>query len=115
MRATSACFVAVYAAATASAARILEGPARLAACLSCELVVIVALFSGWYLVVPAISTACFALMRRRMRARSTPGRLNTAPRRRARGCFSFWLGPVVFAAFQHYAWQEEAVVSLIGQ
>ena len=63
VRATSACFVAVYVAATASAARILAGKARAAAIVSMMLTVVVAVFSGWYLLVPTISWVCFALIR----------------------------------------------------
>lgn len=63
VRATSACFVAVYVAATASAARILQGKARGAAIVSMVLTIVVALFSGWYLLVPAVSWVCFALIR----------------------------------------------------
>jgi amino acid efflux transporter len=64
VRATSACFVAVYVAATASATRILRGPARLAASVSVALVAVLAAFSGWYLLVPVVSGACFLAVRR---------------------------------------------------
>jgi amino acid efflux transporter len=70
VRATSACFIVVYVAATASAARILQGKARAAAVVSGVLTVVVALFSGWYLLVPAVSWACFALIRARTAART---------------------------------------------
>jgi amino acid efflux transporter len=63
VRATSACFVAVYLAATASAVRILVGAARIAAVVSCLLTLLVAAFSGWYLLVPVGSLVCFALLR----------------------------------------------------
>jgi len=62
VRATSACFVMVYIAATASAVRILRGPGRAAALVSSVLAIVVALFSGWYLLVPAVSCALFALI-----------------------------------------------------
>jgi amino acid efflux transporter len=63
VRATSACFVVVYVAATASAARILHGKARAAALVSCVLSIVVAVFSGWYLLVPAASLGIFVLLR----------------------------------------------------
>ncbi len=63
VRATSACFIAVYVAATAAAVRILPGAGRAAALVSCAFSVVIALFSGWYLLVPAVSSACFALIR----------------------------------------------------
>ncbi len=63
VRATSACFIAVYVAATAAAVRILRGAARAAALVSCAFSVGIALFSAWYLLVPVISFACFALIR----------------------------------------------------
>ena len=63
VRATSACFIAVYVAATAAAVRILRGAARAAALVSCAFSVAIALFSTWYLLVPVISFACFALIR----------------------------------------------------
>lgn len=63
VRATSACFVAVYVAATASAAWILRGVTRAAALLSFVLFVVIAIFSGWYLLVPAISVLCFTAIR----------------------------------------------------
>ena len=63
VRATSACFIAVYVAATAAAVRILRGAARAAALVSCAFSVAIALFSAWYLLVPVISFACFALIR----------------------------------------------------
>jgi amino acid efflux transporter len=63
VRATSACFVVVYVAAAASAVRILRGKARLAALISCLLTVLVAVFSGWYLLVPVVSGACFTLIK----------------------------------------------------
>jgi len=63
VRATSACFIAVYVAATAAAVRILQGAGRAAALVSCAFSVVIALFSGWYLLVPAVSCVCFALIR----------------------------------------------------
>lgn len=53
VRATSACFVAVYVTATAAGARLLDGRLRAIAALSFVLVVVVLAFSGAYLAVPA--------------------------------------------------------------
>jgi amino acid efflux transporter len=64
IRATSACFVAVYVAATASAVRILRGVERLAAIVAFAMVTVVAGFSGWYLLLPAASALCFVVIRR---------------------------------------------------
>jgi len=63
VRATSACFIAVYVAATAAAIRILRGAGRAAAIVSCVFSAVIAGFSGWYLLVPAVSLACFTLIR----------------------------------------------------
>jgi len=67
VRAASACFIAVYAAATASAIRILAGRARTVAALAAVPVLLVTLFSGWYLLIPALSGAGFTSVRRRTR------------------------------------------------
>ncbi len=69
IRATSACFVAVYVAATASAVRILRGKERAAASVALALVILVAAFSGWYLLLPAASAVCFAVIRRHSTSR----------------------------------------------
>ena len=53
VRAISACFVAVYVAATAAGVRLLDGRLRGAAALSLALVVVVLAFSGPYVVAPA--------------------------------------------------------------
>jgi amino acid efflux transporter len=66
VRATSACFVAVYLLALASAVRILAGPLRIAAATAFALVCVVAVFSSWYLAVPG-AAAAVALARRRAR------------------------------------------------
>jgi amino acid efflux transporter len=63
VRATSACFIVVYVAATASGVRILTGAGRAAALVSCVFSVVIAVFSGWYLLVPLISCGCFLLVR----------------------------------------------------
>jgi amino acid efflux transporter len=66
VRATSACFVAVYVTATAAGARLLDGRLRAVAALSFVLVVIVLAFSGAYLAVPAaVAALAVAALRRR--------------------------------------------------
>jgi amino acid efflux transporter len=64
VRATSACYVAVYLATTASAVRLLHGAPRIAAMVCAALSGCVALFSGWYLLVPIASSGCFVLIRK---------------------------------------------------
>ena len=64
VRATSACFIAVYVLALLSAIRILDGPVRIAAAFSFALSVVLAVFSAEYLLVPAVAAAiAFALHR----------------------------------------------------
>jgi amino acid efflux transporter len=63
IRATSACFIAVYALALLSAARILDGSVRVAAALTFGLVVIVAAFSTWFLAVPTVIAAAALTLR----------------------------------------------------
>jgi amino acid efflux transporter len=53
IRATSACFIAVYVLALASAVRILRGRIRMAAAIALGLVTVVAVFSSRFLLVPA--------------------------------------------------------------
>jgi hypothetical protein len=53
IRATSSLFVAVYVLTIASALRVLRGRARVAAIAAVIMVAAVALFSGWYAVIPA--------------------------------------------------------------
>jgi amino acid efflux transporter len=53
IRATSSLFVAVYVLTIASALRVLRGRARVAAIAAVIMVAAVALFSGWYVVIPA--------------------------------------------------------------
>jgi hypothetical protein len=55
VRATAACFVAVYLLSLASAYRILEGMGRLCAVSALVLVTALAIFSTWYLLVPALA------------------------------------------------------------
>ena len=76
VRATSACFVAVYLLSLASAVRILAGPIRLAAIVSLALVAVVAIFSQAFLLVPLaaalVALGAYAASRRRARARARP-------------------------------------------
>lgn len=72
VRATSACFVAVYVAATASAVRVLRGPARVAAAVSLALVLVIAAFSSWYLLVPALALVAATAVRRVSAAPAAP-------------------------------------------
>ena len=65
VKATSACFVAVYVAATASAVKVLDGRMRAVAVASNLLTVVVAAFLGWYLLIPAGVTGFFVLLRAR--------------------------------------------------
>src|SRR5262249_22730453 len=55
VRATSACFIAVYLLALASACRILDGWTRVAAFVSVALVIALAVFSSGYLLVPIVA------------------------------------------------------------
>jgi amino acid efflux transporter len=64
VRATSACFVAVYVLALAAAVRILPGGQRLAAAVALGSICVVGVFSAWYLAVPAVA-AGVALVRQR--------------------------------------------------
>jgi amino acid efflux transporter len=64
IRATSACFIAVYALALLSAARILTGLVRVAAAFTFGLVVVLAAFSSWFLAVPAVAGAGALALRR---------------------------------------------------
>jgi amino acid efflux transporter len=65
IRATSACFVAVYVLALGSAVRILDGGGRVAAAIALALVLVVAVFSSFFLLVPA-TAAMIALAVRRL-------------------------------------------------
>jgi amino acid efflux transporter len=67
VRATSACFVAVYVLALASAVRVLDGRMRSAAVIALGLVVVVAAFSSAYLLVPAGSAVVALWVRRSLR------------------------------------------------
>jgi len=76
VRATSACFVAVYLLSLASAVRILAGRTRVCAIVSVALVTVVAVFSEAFLLVPlAAALAALgarAVASRRARARARP-------------------------------------------
>ena len=64
VRATSACFIAVYVLAIGSAIRILRDRIRIAAFLALALTLALAVFSGWYLAVPlAVVVVALALRR----------------------------------------------------
>ncbi len=73
VRATSACFVVVYVLTLASATRILGGRARAIAAVALALVVVVTLFSGAFLAVPAaVAGATLTARLGRRRARRVP-------------------------------------------
>jgi amino acid efflux transporter len=68
VRATSACFIAVYVLVLASAVRILEGRTRLLALVTLVLTMVLAVFSSWYLFVPAAAGVVAFLLRRLQRS-----------------------------------------------
>jgi amino acid efflux transporter len=71
IRATSACFIAVYVLALGAAVRLLEGPLRAAAVVALALVGVVAVFSSTFLLVPAVAAlAAFGAARSRARRRT---------------------------------------------
>jgi amino acid efflux transporter len=63
IRATSACFIAVYVLALASAVRMLTGRVRASAVVSLALVCVVAVFSSAFLLVPALAAVVCVLLR----------------------------------------------------
>jgi amino acid efflux transporter len=67
IRATSACFIAVYVLALASAVRILRGRIRMAAAVALALVTVVAVFSAKFLLVPAAAAVASLGLRRLVR------------------------------------------------
>jgi amino acid efflux transporter len=69
VRATSACFIAVYVLALLSAVRILDGPVRIAAAISLVLSAAVAGFSAAYLAVPVVAGVLAFALRRRLHPR----------------------------------------------
>jgi amino acid efflux transporter len=70
IRATSACFIAVYVLALLSAARILDGRVRAAAVVSLVLSSAVAVFSAAYLAVPVVAGVLAFALRRRLHPRT---------------------------------------------
>jgi amino acid efflux transporter len=66
VRATSACFIAVYVLAIGSAIRILRGRIRIAAYLALILTIALGVFSAQYLAVPAVVVAGALLLRSRI-------------------------------------------------
>ena len=69
VRATSSLFIGVYVLSIASAVRILEGRSKLVAIAAVAMVVLIAAFSGWYAVVPAV-VAGLALLQWRLHERA---------------------------------------------
>jgi amino acid efflux transporter len=67
VRATSACFIAVYVLALASGFRILDGRARVLAFVTLAFTVVLAAFSSWYLLVPAVAGTAAVALRRALR------------------------------------------------
>ena len=64
VRATSACFIAVYVLAILSALRILTGRIRAVAGLALATVLVLAVFATWFLVIPVAAAAASLAMRR---------------------------------------------------
>jgi amino acid efflux transporter len=64
VRATSACFIAVYVLAVYSATRILDGRLRALAWVTLAMVLVLAVFSTWYLAVPVVAAAASVLLHR---------------------------------------------------
>ncbi|HUZ81709.1 MAG TPA: amino acid permease [Gaiellaceae bacterium] len=83
VRATSACFIAVYILALLSAIRILDGRVRIAAASSLVLSVAVAVFSAGFLVVPVVAGVLAFGVRRTLGARQPAGSSSTTGMRRA--------------------------------
>jgi amino acid efflux transporter len=67
VRATSACFIAVYVLAIGSAIRILHGRIRIAAFLALILTIALGVFSARFLAVPAVVSVGALVLRRRLR------------------------------------------------
>jgi amino acid efflux transporter len=68
VRATAACFIAVYVVATASAVRILTGRRRAAAVAALVLTTVLAAFSGWFVLVPVVAAVVSLAVRALPRA-----------------------------------------------
>jgi len=69
VRATSACFIAVYLLAVLSAARILTGRLRAVALFTLATVVGLAVFSSWFLAVPIVAAVLSVALRQSLRSR----------------------------------------------
>jgi amino acid efflux transporter len=63
VRGTSACFIAVYVLSVLSAVRILTGPIRVVAGSAFVFVTLLAAFSGWYLLIPAVAALAASALR----------------------------------------------------
>jgi amino acid efflux transporter len=63
VRATSACFIAVYLVSVLSAVRILDGRIRIVAVVALVFVALTAAFSGWYLLIPLGAAAAAPVLR----------------------------------------------------
>jgi amino acid efflux transporter len=66
VRATSACFIAVYLLALGSAFRILTGRIRVVAAIAVATIALLAVFSYWFLFVPAVAAAISLALQRRL-------------------------------------------------
>ena len=73
VRATSACFIAVYVLALLSATRILDGGVRIAAACSFVLSAVLAVFSAEYLLVPAVAATIALALHRTLRPADPEG------------------------------------------
>jgi amino acid efflux transporter len=65
VRATSACFIAIYVLALAAAVRILAGRLRVAAAVALAMSAVLAVFSSYFLLLPAATAAITLALRRR--------------------------------------------------
>jgi amino acid efflux transporter len=79
VRATSACFIAVYLLALGSAFRILTGRARAVAAIAVATVAVLAVFSSWFLLVPVAAAAVSLALRSSLRTTGTRLRSETGP------------------------------------
>jgi amino acid efflux transporter len=85
VRATSACFIAVYVLALAAAVRILDGRTRIAAIATLALTLVLAAFSAAYLAVPVVAAVAAVVLRRasaRARERGAHRRRQVVPNAR---------------------------------
>jgi amino acid efflux transporter len=72
VRATSACFIGVYLLALGSALRILTGRIRIVAAVAAGTVVVLGIFSTWYLLVPVGAAALSLALKSSVRTTRTP-------------------------------------------